>query len=172
MDNSIRFRFVPGYPKYMVGSDGSVWSLKGKEPRRLKESASSKGYRTVGLRRDRQSHTFKVHRLVLLAFVGPCPEGQQTRHLDGDPANNAIGNLAYGTAKDNAADRIRHGTSNVGSRHGLAKLTEADIPPIREALAAGERQQSIADRYGVSNQTISFIATGRTWRHVTSEVAA
>lgn len=50
-----------------------------------------------------------VHRLVLETFVGPMPQGLQVRHLDGDPKNNHLVNLAYGSAKENAADRDRHG---------------------------------------------------------------
>ena len=53
--------------------------------------------------KDRE--TFQVHRLVMLAFVGPCPEGMQVRHLDGDPANNRLPNLAFGTPVENARDR-------------------------------------------------------------------
>jgi len=37
----------------------------------------------------------RVDHLVLLAFVGPCPEGYECRHLDGDPANNHVDNLRW-----------------------------------------------------------------------------
>jgi HNH endonuclease/NUMOD4 motif len=30
----------------------------------------------------------RVHRLVLEAFVGPCPPGQECRHLNGNPSDN------------------------------------------------------------------------------------
>lgn len=69
-----------------------------------------------------------AHALVMRAFVGPCPPGQQVRHLDGDPTNNrwapgneeetkaASGNLIYGTPKENIHDRDkvhgRNGHSN------------------------------------------------------------
>lgn len=52
-----------------------------------------------------ERRTYQVHRLVMLAFVAPCPEGMQVRHLDGDPANNRLTNLAFGTAAQNARDR-------------------------------------------------------------------
>lgn len=51
-----------------------------------------------------------LHRLVAAAFLGPCPDGMEVRHLDGNPANNLLSNLAYGTRSDNASDRVAHGT--------------------------------------------------------------
>jgi len=51
-----------------------------------------------------------VHRLVLAAFVGPCPDGMEVRHIDGDSSNNVLENIAYGTHSENELDKIRHGT--------------------------------------------------------------
>lgn len=54
-----------------------------------------------------------VHQLILLTFVGPRPEGpdgKEIRHLDGNPLNNALSNLAYGSQSENSHDRVRHGT--------------------------------------------------------------
>lgn len=51
-----------------------------------------------------------VHRLVAEAFLGECPEGQEVRHLDGDPGNNVLTNLVYGTHAENMQDMLRHGT--------------------------------------------------------------
>lgn len=45
-----------------------------------------------------------VHRLVMAAFVGPCPEGEEVRHLDGDPSDNRRIRLAYGTRQQNMLD--------------------------------------------------------------------
>jgi len=51
-----------------------------------------------------------VHRLVVEAFIGPIPEGQDVRHLDGSRTNNVPENLCYGTRLENMADQRRHGT--------------------------------------------------------------
>jgi hypothetical protein len=66
------------------------------------------GYRRVDLRDGRRSSQF-VHQLVLEAFVGPCPEGMEVCHNDGDPTNNRLDNLRYGTRTGNMQDRTRHG---------------------------------------------------------------
>ena len=47
------------------------------------------GYRVTALQRYRRTNwQITVHQLVMLTFVGPCPEGQEVRHLDGNPFNN------------------------------------------------------------------------------------
>lgn len=57
-----------------------------------------------------------VHRLVLEAFVGPCPPGHECCHRDGDPSNNCLDNLYWGTRSDNVRDAIQHGTHAQASK--------------------------------------------------------
>lgn len=53
--------------------------------------------------------SYAVHRLVLEAFVGPCPPGMEARHiLVRDVTDNRLVNLAWGTRFENAQDRKRH----------------------------------------------------------------
>jgi hypothetical protein len=42
------------------------------------------------------------------AFIGPRPPGLQVRHLNDHKLDNYVWNLAYGTGKDNCADRERN----------------------------------------------------------------
>ena len=51
----------------------------------------------------------KVASLVAFAFIGPRPDGNVVRHLDGNKDNNRADNLAYGTHQDNADDDRRLG---------------------------------------------------------------
>ncbi|MFI8590108.1 NUMOD4 motif-containing HNH endonuclease [Dietzia maris] len=60
--------------------------------------------------------TRQVHRLVMAAFAGPCPEGMEVRHLNGDPTDNRLTNLAYGTRSENARDQVAHGVHNRASQ--------------------------------------------------------
>ena len=126
------------------------------------------GYRQVGLYDERGDATsLHVHVVVLLTFVGPRPEGcPHTRHLNGIPHDNRLENLAYGTAKENTADQIRHGTEVRGSRVGSSKLTEEQVREIKRLLAVGEKQDPLALRFGVSQAQISKIAIGEAWKHI------
>lgn len=107
---------------YEVSNFARVRSLYRKTPRVLRPSWST-GYGVVILCRAGAREGRTVHSLVMAAFVGPCPEGQEVRHLDGNRANSRWapgetedeirangGNLMYGTRSENIYDRVRHGT--------------------------------------------------------------
>ena len=101
---------VPGYEGRYDVSDlgrGRSWVSPGRrtQPRILKSSPTSAGYLAVSLTRgDGRKTTRTIHSLVAAAFLGPRPAGQEVRHLDGNPLNNTLGNLAYGTRSENRQD--------------------------------------------------------------------
>ena len=66
----------------------------------------------VRLCKDGEQRVFSVHRLVLMAFVGPCPEGMEGCHNDGNEINNTPSNLRWDTKASNMVDRIRHGRND------------------------------------------------------------
>jgi hypothetical protein len=102
------WRPAPGYEGlYDISNTGLVWSRHVERP--MSPRINPQGYRGVNLSIADQIRSFLVHRLVMAAFVGPCPEGMVIRHLDGDPSNNSVDNLRYGTYSENAYDRVLHG---------------------------------------------------------------
>lgn len=112
---------IPGFPNYSITKDGQVWS----KPRRgsstkglyLRPASKKKGYLFVVLYKERKKCQRHIHSLVLETYIGSCPIGMQCRHLDGNPQNNNLDNLCWGTPKENQQDRFVHGTSNLGRRH-------------------------------------------------------
>lgn len=52
----------------------------------------------------------RVHTLVMIAFVGPIPDGQEVRHRNGKYQDPRLVNLRYGTRSDNVRDAVEHGT--------------------------------------------------------------
>ena len=117
---------VPGYEGlYEFSSLGRARSLTRTLPdgrrvrgRILKLSTDENGYLGVNLWRHNKYKRVPLHKLVALHFLGPRPPGMQVRHLDGNPANAALSNLAYGTNGENQLDSVRHGT------HHMARVTE------------------------------------------------
>jgi len=103
------WRVVPGYPDYEVSSEGRVVSRRRGTTRLLKGCLSAGGYRSVWLCNDEGRKQVGIHRVVLLAFVGPCPPEMEGRHLDDDSKNNLLRNLAYGTHGDNMKDQVANG---------------------------------------------------------------
>lgn len=114
-DGTERWLPIPGWEDiYQVSDQGRVWGIPRERTRGgiLKPIKVNKwGHLEVTLHggpgvRER----WLIHRLVMLAFVGPCPEGEEVRHLDGNPGNNTLANLAYGTHGQNNRDAVEHGT--------------------------------------------------------------
>lgn len=81
----------------------------------------------VTLAKDGVRKTHPLHCVILAAFCGPCPNEMQCRHLDGNPANNNLENLCWGTPLENAADRDSHGTTAKGERNASASLTDEQV---------------------------------------------
>lgn len=137
----------------------------------LQPGTVKSGHQLVMLGRG---HPRLVHRLVLDAFVGPRPPGMEALHGDGDPANNRLRNLRWGTRSENVRDAIRHGTFVGGPKPGEgpnATLTAAHIPEIRNLLAAGLSPREIGERYGVTRSAIYLIKIGRNWSHISGATA-
>lgn len=176
------WRDVPGFPGYQVSDlgrvrscrrtigwgDGGVgvaspelgWRLL--KPRPL----GRHGHLIVSLQRDAATRSRQVHRLVLEAFVGPCPEGMETRHLDGHAGNNHLANLRWGTPLENAEDKQRHGTVQRGEQQPQAKLTATGVSEIRRRWQSGESISSIARSATLARSTVSSIVRRQKWRHV------
>ncbi|WP_371874734.1 HNH endonuclease [Streptomyces fulvorobeus] len=107
-----------------------------------------------------------MHTIVLEAFVGVRPDGREAAHLDGNPTNNDVSNLAWVTHAENIAHRAAHGTKVRGERFWSARLTSDKVRELRRRHTAGESAQSMADEFGVSRHSAWKAATGRSWKHV------
>ena len=107
-----------------------------------------------------------VHRLVAAAFIGTQPKDKvHVAHKDGDRLNNCLGNLYYASHIENAADRLRHGRYRNGSSLPWSKLSERDIPIIRQMIEGGTTKTEAAMRFHVARSTIAQIISGKTWSH-------
>lgn len=174
--NEEEWRAIPGYEgRYEVSSCGRVKSLprttsdNRKISGRLMRQAPREGYPSVCLYKDDGGSMALVHSLVLRAFVGPRPTGMQACHNDGSRNNNRLENLRWDSPAGNNADKARHGTSNRGSAHNMAKLSADDIHWMRRGDIHGLRQSDLAERFGVTAGHISDIARGRAWAHLPGE---
>lgn len=118
METNRDWHSVPGYEGlYEVSNDGVVRTIVGQE---LKQRSDAHGYRRVNLWRDGKSSTIRVHRIVLLAFVGPPTEGMEGCHNDGDRSNNHVSNLRWDTHRSNVADAVIGGT-HIGAQRASGK---------------------------------------------------
>jgi thymidylate synthase (FAD) len=101
--------------RYEVSNLGRVRSLRNtrgalRDQPKLKEpTPTATGYMAVSLSRDGKTEVALVHTLVLTAFQG-FRAPAECRHLDGNGWNNRLANLAWGTSRENADDRVKHGS--------------------------------------------------------------
>lgn len=161
--------------RYEVSDRGRVRSFVSRDPaggpRILKPRPGSNGYSRAHLTKGGKAHDRPVHRLVMAAFVGPCPATLEVNHIDGDKANNLLTNLEYVTRSENQIHAFRiglnpgRGRSNPGSTNGQARLNEADIPVIRD-LSRTVSNPAIAERFRVSIATIQRVTSRSAWKHV------
>ena len=112
-------------PGYEVTQDGRVFSVasnwRGYGRRELRQDLNDDGYPSVRLTINGKRVRYAVHRLVALHHLPPRPsERHEVRHIDGDKTNSHAENLAWGTRKENADDRERHGRTSRGTAHSAA----------------------------------------------------
>lgn len=142
---------------YEVSSIGAVRRVGAGQGARAElvhaPTKTKRGYLRVELRLNGKRVAKYVQELVLEAFVGPRPTGLLARHLNGNPEDCSVGNLAWGTQKENMADAVRHGTS---------ARKDYDVSIIRDRSISG---REAARRAGVSQNTAKLIRRGLIQRH-------
>lgn len=147
MDNSTNSETWLPIPEwealYEVSDQGRVRSLgrrpafgRSYPPKILAPLRHSGGYLQVSLR-DRQTVKKRfIHRLVLSTFVGEAGPREECRHLNGDPTDNRLVNLQWGSKAENLRDKTRHGTDhNAKKTHcpRMHPLTGSNVDPVRFA---------------------------------------
>lgn len=101
---------IPEYEgRYSISKSGVIRSYSKYGRSQIKGRKLKGGHHRVALYKDGVAKDYLVHRLVLMAFVGPCPDGMEALHWDDDKDNNNLSNLRWGTRSDNQYDRVRNG---------------------------------------------------------------
>ncbi len=124
---------------------------------------TSKGYGTFFMPGSRPTG---AHRVAYELMVGPIPEGLYVLHRCDNRLCINPTHLFLGTHQDNIADCVAKGRQARGEKQGFSKLTADDIIAIRRRCQDGESQRSIAEEFGVCQQSISNILRGVLWKHV------
>lgn len=172
---------IPGFPNYAISKDGRVWS----KPRKSKQNHSigdrvlkgifnTGGYLRVDLCQESIKCSRLIHRLILESWIGPCPEGMEACHNNGNRTDNRLENLRWDTHSNNLYDSVKHGThvDSRGGNHGASKLHEEEVRQIVNIYNQGEiTQQKLANIFGVARSTIQNIIEKRNWGWLWKEIA-
>jgi hypothetical protein len=157
-----RIRRALGFPGYFVSDGGTAFSTRGSLVYVLipGETGGKGPYLSVRLY-DGKGHkrTVRVHRLVWSAFNGPIPPGLDVRHLNHQPHDNRLENLAVGTRAENIHDSVVAGRL-------AQKLTTKAVKVIRDLVGRGMTQTEAAKIFEVHWTVVSKIVRREIWKHV------
>ncbi len=160
-----KWRDVIGYEGYYQVSDhGNIRHVANGILKQTNRNKKAK-YLCVHLSVNGNAKVISVHRLVARAFLGEPSSDQEVRHLDGNPRNNCLTNIAWGTKKENRRDRSLHGRDNLpfGEAASWSILTENKVRLIR---ASTDTRKNLVIQFNVSPSTIDDVRKRRTWKHV------
>jgi hypothetical protein len=176
MNNEI-WKDIPEYEGlYWASNCGNIKSRRRERAKGgiLKPSKTGprKNYLVVCLYKNKKPKQYKVHKLILETFVGPCPPGMECRHLDGNPLNNRLENLKWGTSQENSDDIKRHGRSTVnktirmGINHPASKFFDNDVRKIKKLYLKGWTLKELSIKFEVGITAIWSIVHNKTWKHI------
>lgn len=139
----------------------------------------SKGYPSVQLCNLNVKRTERVHRLVAEHFL-PAPSAAlveackrhgevYVNHKDGDKNNPHVDNIEWCNQTYNCYHAVTQEVVGKlsGENSSHAKLDAKTVLKIVEEYTGGISQQSLADKFGIKQITVSNILTGYTWSTVT-----
>lgn len=99
MDQEI-WKDIDGYKGlYQISNLGRVKSLR--QNRIMKPSSNEKGYLRVGLTKNKEYKTVKVHRLVAIAFISNPHNKSEINHINNIRNDNRADNLEWVTHEEN-----------------------------------------------------------------------
>jgi hypothetical protein len=168
---------------YQVSNFGNVKSLPRQwigglpnAPRKhnglvLSSAKDKKGYLRVLLSKPGERHTYKVHRLVAIAFIENPENKKEVNHINGIKTDNRLCNLEWCSTMENMRHSIliglRDNVNIKGENHPLKKLSESQVKDIRSLKEGGNVSSStLANVFGVSYYTIWDIVNRRSWVHI------
>jgi len=97
------------------------------------------------------------------AFGIARPDGMECRHLDGNPTNNALSNLAWGTRQQNIMDYIQKNGKHMGKRATPVEVARKIKQDYDGSHGIGRR---LAKKYGVHECVVSGIITGACFKYL------
>jgi len=186
-ENEIAFLSQVALGVFTVDAQGNIWrhrfwagskagspsTLINLPKSRRAERAISQRHLRVMFTVNHQRYAIYAHRAVwLMTNLQPIPEGLEINHKDGNPKNNHPQNLEVVTRQENTlhAGRVLGvlgKKAQRGENNASAKLTTEQVMEIRQIWKSRSMTQAtLAERYSVSQGTISAIVLGKSWTHL------
>ncbi len=167
------WKVIRNYSDYAISNFGRIKRLTHGRctfiGRILKPQIDTNGYLIISLCKNGKAKTITIHKLVTEAFLGPCPDGKEVNHIDGNKKNPYVSNLEYVTPKENMKHAYENSLVPIlkGTKHGMAKLDDGRVLKIKKLYKTGKYSQGkLAKRFNCRQATISRIINNKLWKHV------
>jgi hypothetical protein len=95
---------IDQFPNYNVSNLGNIKNIVTNKPLKI---LCKEGYGSVSLVNSEIKKSFKVHRLVALAFIENPENKSDVNHKDKNKLNNTVSNLEWMTRKENNIHRCK-----------------------------------------------------------------
>ncbi len=146
----------------LIDADGRFWR-KRKGVYGRAENRTGRDYLQVRKMVKGKRYHAGAHRVVWEHFNNQrIPDGYTINHENGVKDDNRPDNLELATYSDNLKHAFRCGLSDqFGERNPNSKLSNKQVAEIRLAYSSGGfTQKQLAEKYGVTFQTISKVVRG------------
>lgn len=161
---------IPDWPLYEVSNCGNVRTTIRRNrncnhgtirPLKTANVGSKRQYKCFVAKDGKgNSKRFLLHRAILMAFISMPPnEKSMALHIDGNPSNNNLENLTWGSNSENQKHSAIHGTLY------LSKLSIDDVKEIKSMIGKKSRKE-IAEAFGITPQHVSEIKLGQNWSYI------
>lgn len=183
--SKVQVRQIPNYPEYFASKCGKIYrkfDAKQFTDRQGVEWKSEAGFKQITpwedgkylscRLRDKFGNLKKqgVHRWVLLTYVSKPDDAEYACHKNGNPHDNRLDNLYWGTPKQNSEDMVRHGHASLGIKNGNAKMTDEKVEDLKKKYYEKRAVLTeLAKEYDLDVSTVQDITSGKTWKHVAPE---
>ncbi|HSW46021.1 MAG TPA: HNH endonuclease [Phycisphaerae bacterium] len=147
----VSIRPVPGYANLYARADGVILY---QTPRGLRRRMTRrhKNWLFIRMKKSGRVHELSVAGLMLEAFVGPCPPAHRTFHLNGNPLNNRLSNLAWKSYGVRPGLRVakkkkkKKKAPGLGRRRKRSGRLSAGRPPRKRQAAKRRRTGRVGRR--------------------------
>ena len=162
---------IEGFENYDISNYGNVRSTY--KNRILKPQNDKNNYYIINLWKNKKGKTFKIHRLVAIAFIPNLENKPQVNHINGIKKDNRVENLEWCTPSENMKHALKNGLK-IPLKGEECKVSKATEEQVKEILIK-KKNSNGAKYWGVKELSIKFnlkpaciseIASGRNWKHI------